>query len=57
MTYVVGDIVNEQGQLYIATHDNPGYEPVVSTWYWSLYACGVVDDVGGGSGGVGGTQK
>ena len=48
-TYFVGDIVNELGQLYIATHDNPGYEPTVSTWYWSLYSCGVVVDESGGS--------
>jgi predicted chitinase len=51
--YNVGDIVTytPNGGLYIATHANPGYDPTISTWYWSPYTCGS----GGGGGGGGGT--
>jgi chitinase len=39
-TYVTGDIVTyTDGKLYQAEHDNPGYDPVVSTWYWEPYTC------------------
>jgi chitinase len=39
-TYVTGDIVKySDGKLYQAEHDNPGYDPVVSTWYWEPYTC------------------
>jgi len=45
--YVAGNIVKyTNGAFYIATHDNPGYDPTISTWYWSSYSC---------SGGGGGT--
>jgi len=45
--YVTGDIVRySNGNFYIATHDNPGYDPTISTWYWSPYTC---------TGGTGGT--
>ncbi len=38
--YVTGDIVQySNGSDYIATHDNPGYDPTISTWYWSPYTC------------------
>jgi chitodextrinase/predicted chitinase len=39
--YVAGDIVQypANGQYYQATHDNPGYDPTISTWYWSPYSC------------------
>ncbi|MFJ5263171.1 glycoside hydrolase family 19 protein [Streptomyces sp. NPDC088387] len=38
--YVTGNIVRyTDGRAYIAEHDNPGYDPVVSTWYWEPYAC------------------
>jgi sugar lactone lactonase YvrE len=33
-TYVTGNIVIYQGGYYIAEHDNPGYTPTVSTWFW-----------------------
>ena len=48
--YNVGDIVlyTANGQYYIATNANPGYDPTISTWFWSPYACS-------GSGGTGGT--
>ena len=33
--YVTGDIVRyTDGRYYIAEHDNPGYDPMISTWYW-----------------------
>src|SRR5690348_14974101 len=35
--YHKGDIVTYNGQAYIATHDNPGYIPTVSTYFWSPY--------------------
>lgn len=35
--YEQGDIVTYQGSLYIAEHDNPGYVPTVSTWYWDPF--------------------
>jgi chitinase len=39
--YVTGNIVQypANGQYYQATHDNPGYDPTISTWYWSPYSC------------------
>ncbi len=59
--YRTGDIVVYQGALYIAEHDNPGYSPTVSTWYWDPYAgtCGTGGSGGttGGSGGSGGTSS
>jgi len=39
--YLTGNIVRyTNGQFYIAEHDNPGYDPVISTWYWDPYTCG-----------------
>ncbi|MFI0815526.1 glycoside hydrolase family 19 protein [Streptomyces sp. NPDC021098] len=39
--YVTGDIVRyTDGRYYRAEHDNPGYDPVISTWYWEPYDCG-----------------
>ncbi|MFD0558001.1 chitinase [Stackebrandtia endophytica] len=38
--YNAGDIVRyTDGNHYIAEHDNPGYDPVISTWYWDPYNC------------------
>jgi chitodextrinase len=39
--YVTGDIVEytANGQYYQASHDNPGYAPTISTWYWNPYSC------------------
>ncbi|KOX11536.1 glycoside hydrolase family 19 protein [Streptomyces sp. NRRL B-3648] len=38
--YVTGDIVRyTDGKTYIAEHDNPGYDPTISTWFWDPYAC------------------
>jgi len=28
------------GRYYIAEHDNPGYDPIISTWFWDPYTCG-----------------
>jgi predicted chitinase len=39
--YAAGAIVRyTDGNYYIAEHDNPGYDPVISTWYWDPYNCG-----------------
>ncbi|MEU3275983.1 glycoside hydrolase family 19 protein [Streptomyces antibioticus] len=39
-SYVTGDIVRyTDGKAYIAEHDNPGYDPIISTWFWDPYAC------------------
>ena len=39
--YNVGAIVQypSNGDYYIATNANPGYDPTISTWYWSPYSC------------------
>jgi chitinase len=46
-SYSAGAIVKypSNGLLYQASHDNPGYDPTISTWYWSPYTC-----TGGGGG-------
>jgi predicted chitinase len=49
--YGEGDIVKYQGGYYIAEHDNPGYDPLISTYFWEPYRC---DD--SGSAGSGGSQ-
>ncbi|MGV9251165.1 glycoside hydrolase family 19 protein [Streptomyces sp. NPDC003697] len=39
-SYVTGDVVRyTDGKAYVAEHDNPGYDPTISTWYWDPYAC------------------
>ena len=39
--YTTGTIVRyTNGRYYIAEHDNPGYDPTISTWYWDPYTCG-----------------
>jgi predicted chitinase/chitodextrinase len=39
-SYTAGAIVRyTNGLYYQATHDNPGYDPTISTWYWSPYTC------------------
>ncbi|MFJ9517516.1 glycoside hydrolase family 19 protein [Kitasatospora sp. NPDC101801] len=40
-TYTTGTVVRyTDGKYYVAEHDNPGYDPVISTWYWDPYTCG-----------------
>jgi predicted chitinase len=39
-SYVTGNVVRyTDGKFYIAEHDNPGYDPTISTWYWDPYNC------------------
>ncbi|WP_329085428.1 MULTISPECIES: glycoside hydrolase family 19 protein [unclassified Streptosporangium] len=39
--YAAGSIVKyTNGQFYRAKNENPGYDPVISTWYWEPYTCG-----------------
>ncbi|GAA4070262.1 chitinase [Nonomuraea soli] len=38
--YNVGAIVRyTDGNHYIAVHANPGYDPVISHWFWDPYTC------------------
>ncbi|MCM2394020.1 glycoside hydrolase family 19 protein [Streptomyces albipurpureus] len=38
--YRTGDVVKyTDGKHYVAEHDNPGWNPTVSTWYWDPYTC------------------
>ncbi|MZE80423.1 glycoside hydrolase family 19 protein [Streptomyces xinghaiensis] len=38
--YPAGSVVRyTDGRYYRAEHDNPGYDPVISTWYWEPYSC------------------
>jgi predicted chitinase len=38
--YTTGNVVKyTDGKYYIAEHDNPGYDPTISTWYWDPYTC------------------
>jgi predicted chitinase/chitodextrinase len=57
--YATGAIVRySNGFYYQATHDNPGYDPTISTWYWSPYTCtgggGSTTPPTGGGGSTGG---
>jgi predicted chitinase len=38
-SYKTGDVVTYGGKSYVATHDNPGYDPTISTWFWSPTTC------------------
>lgn len=46
-TYQQGDIVEYQGSYFIAEHENPGYDPLISTYFWEPHSC----EGGGGTGG------
>lgn len=37
--YAAGSIVTFQGNQYVAKHANPGYNPTISTYFWSRYYC------------------
>jgi GH18 family chitinase len=41
--YIAGDIVKFENKFYIAVHDNPGYNPVISTWFWDETTVDVSD--------------
>ncbi|MQS06985.1 glycoside hydrolase family 19 protein [Streptomyces alkaliphilus] len=47
--YPAGSIVRYNGSYYRAEHENPGYDPVISHWFWHPHNC----DTGGSSGGGG----
>jgi predicted chitinase len=40
-SYNPGDIVTYSAnkQNYVCTNANPGYDPTISTWFWSPYSC------------------
>jgi hypothetical protein len=54
--YAAGDKVMYMGQAFIATEPNPGYDPLISTYFWSPYSCEPVSMGGSGSGGTGPTN-
>ncbi|WP_030547958.1 glycoside hydrolase family 19 protein [Streptomyces albus] len=38
--YAAGSVVRyTDGRHYRAEHGNPGYDPVISTWYWEPHVC------------------
>ncbi|MBI2393441.1 MAG: chitinase [Deltaproteobacteria bacterium] len=37
--YSAGAVVGYGGKYYVATYGNPGYDPTISTWYWSPKTC------------------
>ena len=40
MQYAAGSVVSyPDGKLYIAKFANPGYNPTISTYFWSQYVC------------------
>ncbi len=58
MPYKTGDKVTYNGAGYVATMDNPGYDPTISTYFWSPYACTPVQTTGsGGSTGSSGSTS
>ena len=52
--YSVGALVTYGGRLYIAEHENPGYDPTISTWFWDEYGEPCNTGATGGSGATGG---
>jgi len=38
-SYRTGDVVSYGGKHYVAEHDNPGYDPTISTWFWDPTTC------------------
>jgi predicted chitinase len=46
--YTTGNVVRYNGSYYIAEHDNPGYDPTISTWYWEPYTCSTTPPPAGG---------
>jgi predicted chitinase len=54
-TYAEGDIVLFQGSYYVAEHENPGYDPTISTYFWEPYTCTTGGGTTGGSSGGGGS--
>jgi predicted chitinase/chitodextrinase len=39
--YAAGSIVRypANGNYYKASHENPGYDPTISTWFWDQFSC------------------
>jgi chitinase len=53
--YEAGDKVMYQGKAFVATEANPGYDPLISTYFWAPYDCSPVSMGGSGGGGTGGS--
>lgn len=52
--YAEGAVVLFQGAYYVAVHENPGYDPVISDYFWDPYSCASAG-TGGSSSGAGGS--
>jgi len=48
--YVAGDKVLYMGKAFIANEANPGYDPLISTFFWSPYSCEPSTGTGGSGG-------
>ncbi len=53
--YAAGDKVVYMGKAFVATEANPGYDPLISTFFWSPYDCQPTGTGGSGTGGMGGS--
>jgi chitodextrinase/predicted chitinase len=56
--YPAGSIVRyTNGNYYRAKYENPGYDPIISTWFWEPFTCsgggGTTPPPGGGGGSTG----
>ena len=48
-TYAEGAIVLFEGSYYVAEHENPGYDPTISTYFWEPYTCATAGTGGRGT--------
>lgn len=51
--YAAGAKVMYMGKAFVANEANPGYDPLISTYFWSPYDCQPSSSGGSGSGGSG----
>ncbi|MCA2215804.1 glycoside hydrolase family 19 protein [Jidongwangia harbinensis] len=52
--YPAGSIVRySNGNYYRAKHENPGYDPIISTWFWEPFSCSGGPDLPPPPGGTG----
>lgn len=51
--YATGDKVMYMGKAFVANEANPGYDPLISTYFWSPYDCQPSGTGGSGAGGSG----
>ncbi len=51
--YPVGSVVLFNGNYFVAEHENPGYDPTISTWFWEPTSCGGTNPTSPTTGGSG----